>query len=161
MPGDVIVDQFDTAPRVANIIAYDGETKAPVGTMRLNGDSEIRLPSDEVFSFVEYREKVNKQRSKEGLSLANVTSVGMLAIAEPWRTDQGVLKALFKLGCDVGKTWDTTHIVATVNVKSITIYKRLGFEVLADKLWMPSIGEHVLPVCNEFDIVYDWAHAAD
>ena len=160
MPGDVIVDQFDTMPRVANIIAYDEETKTPVGTMRINGDSEILLPSDEVFSFVEYREKINKQRKKQGLSPAIVGSAGMLAIAEPWRNRRDVFRALFKMSCDVGKTWGTTHIVATVNIKSATIYKRLGFDVLADKLWIPSIGEHVLPVCTEFDKVYDWAFGA-
>ncbi|MFT4930049.1 MAG: CRP/FNR family cyclic AMP-dependent transcriptional regulator, partial [Phenylobacterium sp.] len=46
MPGEVIVDQFDSVPLVANIIAYDEETQRPVGTIRINGDSEILLPSD-------------------------------------------------------------------------------------------------------------------
>jgi hypothetical protein len=67
LPGELIVDQFDCTPRMANIIAYDEETRTPEGTFRLNCDSEILLPSDEVFSFVDYRNKVNSEREEQGL----------------------------------------------------------------------------------------------
>jgi CRP/FNR family cyclic AMP-dependent transcriptional regulator len=157
MPGDLIVDQFDCMPRVANIIAYEEECQTPVGTMRLNCDSEVQLPCDEVFDFVPYRVEVNHQRSLAGQSPAVVGSAGMLAIAEPWRHRRDVFLALFKMSADVGHAWGTTHIVATVNVKTASIYRRLGFRVLGEQLWIPSIGESVLPICQDFATYYQWA----
>ncbi|MFT4925241.1 MAG: CRP-like cAMP-binding protein, partial [Phenylobacterium sp.] len=123
-------------------------------------DSEILLPSDEVYNFEEYRARINAQSKKEGLPKVVVGSAGMLAIAEPWRKRRDVFRALFKMACDIGHTWDTTHIVATVNVKTASIYHRLNFEVLSEELWIPSIGESVLPVANAFEAVYQWAFGA-
>lgn len=160
LPGELIVDQFDCMPRVANIIAYDEDTRTPVGTMRLNGDSEILLPSDEVFSFQDYRAKINDERKANKQTPALVGSAGMLAIAEPWRNRRDVFLALFKMSADVGHAWGVTHVVATVNVKTASIYRRLGFEVLGEKIWVPSIGEHVLPVCQNFAVLHQWAFGA-
>lgn len=160
LPGDVIVDQFDTMPKMANIIAYDEDTQTPVATIRINCDCEILLPSDEVYSFEAYRARIGKQRAAQNLPPAVMGSAGMLAIAAPWRNRRDVFQGLFKMACDIGRTWETTHIVATVNIKTAGIYKRLNFEILDEKLWIPSIGEHVLPVANDFAPVYQWAFGA-
>ena len=104
--GDTIIDPFDTIPYVANVIAYSGDT--PVGTIRVNRDSEILLPSDEVFDFGPYRERINKERQQNNQPSCMVFSAGMLAIAKPWRNRRDVFRALFKMGCDVGYSWGAT-----------------------------------------------------
>jgi len=156
--GEQIVDHFDTFPYVANVIAYsEGE---PVGTMRMNRDTPMLLPSDEIFDFGEYRDRVNDESQQEFQQSAVIGSAGMLAIAKPWRNRRDVFRSLFKVGCDIGKSWGASHIIATVNVKSATIYKKLGFEVLGDEIWVPSIGESVVPMGCKMDLIYNWAFGA-
>lgn len=48
-----IIDQFDVVPGAANIIAYNGDE--PIATIRINGDTEIGLPLDELYDYSPYR----------------------------------------------------------------------------------------------------------
>jgi len=155
MAGEHIVDHFDTFPYVANIIAYNDNT--PVGTIRINLDTPILLPPDELFNFGAYRECVNEDVQLEHQQSASIGSAGMLAIAKPWRNRRDVFQALFKVGCNVAKSWGATHIIATVSIKSATIYKKLGFKVLGEQFWVPSIGDSVFPVGCDLTLLYNWA----
>lgn len=155
--GDLIVDQFDALPQVANIIAYSGNT--PVGTIRANVDSEIKLPSDELYDFTHYREKITTEQQAKDQPV-KFGSAGMLAIAEPYRNRRDVFRALFKMCSDVAYSWKVTHIISTVNTKTAAMYTRLGFEPLCDPIWKPEIGESVVPLANEFEPVYQWAFGA-
>jgi CRP/FNR family cyclic AMP-dependent transcriptional regulator len=157
IPGNMISDHFDSVPGCANIIAYSGDT--PVATMRANLDSEILLPSDEMYDFGEYRKRVAEQ-AKENDGRVLLGSAGMLAIAQPWRNRRDVFRALFKMCCDVGHSWDVTHIISTVNVRTAAMYKRLRFEELDEKVWLPEIGEHIVPMGNIFEPIYEWAFGA-
>lgn len=157
MPGEFIADHFDSMPKIANIIAYSDDT--PVGTIRVNCDSEILLPSDELYDFTEYRARIIAQEKAQGRE-ALFSSAGMLAIAKPWRHRRDVFRSMFKMCCDVGHGWGTTHIISAVNVKTAAMYARLNFEALSEPVWIEAIGEHIVPLCNEFSAVYDWAFGA-
>jgi len=154
-PGDHIVDQFDTLPEVINVIAYAGDT--PVGTIRLNKDSAIGLPCDEIYDFSSYRQAEIEKAKEAGQPEPVFCSGGMLAIADEYRNRRDLFQALFKMTCDVGGLWGGTHVLLTVNVKSSTIYKRLGFETISEEIWAPSIGEHIVAMVSPFQPVYDWA----
>ena len=154
-PGDHIVDQFDTLPQVINVIAYKGDI--PIGTIRLNRDSEIGLPCDEIYDFTEYRKSEIAKAKAEGLPAPTFCSGGMLAIAEDWRNRRDLFQALFRMTLDVGGQWGGTHVLLTVNVKSASIYKRLGFSIISEQIWSDAIGEHIVAMVSPFQPVYDWA----
>jgi CRP/FNR family cyclic AMP-dependent transcriptional regulator len=156
--GDLIMDYFDAVPNVACVIAYEGDT--PVGTMRVNQDTDIQLPADQVYDFSAYRAKAAEQAQSEGLPEPLFVSAGMLAIAKPWRNRRDVFRALFKLSCDVGFSWKATHIIATVSIQSASIYRRLGFESMEEKVWYEEAGEHIVPMASDLARVYQWAFGA-
>lgn len=153
--GDRIVDQFDTLSEVINVIAYKGDI--PIGTIRLNKDSEIGLPCDEIYDFSHYRSKEKAKAELEGLPEPVFCSAGMLAIDETWRNRRDLFQALFRMTLDVGGQWGGTHVLLTVNVKSSSIYKRLGFETISEEIWSDAIGEHIVAMVSPFKPVYDWA----
>lgn len=155
MEGNLIMDHFDAMSNVASVIAYEGDT--PVGTMRVNRDSEVRLPADETYNFDAYREKVVAQAKADNQPEVLFVSAGMLAIAKPWRNRRDVFRALFKLSCDVAHSWKATHILATVSIKSASIYRRLGFEAMEEKVWYEEAGEHIVPMVSDLDRIYQWA----
>ncbi|MCJ8267878.1 MAG: cyclic nucleotide-binding domain-containing protein [Psychrosphaera sp.] len=154
LKGDIIVDQFDTLPNTSNIIAYIKDE--PIGTIRINLDSEILLPGDEHFDFGPYRSQVSEQ-----LQSNNQTAVfccaSMLAITEQWRGRRGLFRALFKLGCDVCHAWGVTHVISTVSIDTAALYHRLQFEALSDKIWSKAIGDHIVPMGSPIEPIYDWA----
>jgi len=156
--GDVIVDMFDAVPQVVNLIAYDDKTGDTVGTFRVNCESGVRLPSDELYDFGDYRKRIEDERTEKGLSAPVFASAGMLAISKPWRNRRSVFRSLLKMACAVSKFWGVTNIVATVNVKTAKIYQSLGWEFLAEPIWVASINEHIVPVCIESDVIYKWAY---
>lgn len=151
--GGMIVDRFDSFPRTANIIAYDGTE--PVGTLRINLDTGAGLPPDEVFDFSGYRDEVRRDFSGQGEP--RFVSAGMLAIARNWRNRRDVFRSLFKMAAGVAHTWGVTNIIATVNAKTVSIYRRLGFEAVGNQLWVEEIGEHVIPMTSPFASFYQWA----
>lgn len=152
---DHIIDKFDTLPDVINVIAY--KNGIPVGTIRINKDSDIGLPCDEHYDFTDYRQRIISQTESEGLPEPIFCSAGMLAIAEDFRNRRDLLKALFRMTLNAGETWGCTHLLITANVKSASIYQRLGFETISEPFWSEEIGEHLVALASPFDQVSDWA----
>ncbi len=156
-PDAVIIDKFDAISQVANLIAYSEPEHIPVGTFRLNMDCELGLPCEETYDFQEYRNKANETRSEKGLTSAKFGAAGMLAISKPFRKRRDVFGGLFRMACDVAKFWSCTHIIATINESTSSIYKNLGWDFLSEKIWIPHIGADIYPVAIEFDKLYQWA----
>jgi len=150
-----IIDIFDSIPNTINIIAYsDG---VAVGTIRAVPDSEIATPSDESFDFQPYRQEVRSQADERGLDDPKFISSGMLAIAEQWRNRRDVFRGLLRMATDVAKSRGFTHIIATVNAQTIGIYKRLGWNILSDPIFIEEIGNDIVAVAVELDVMYAWA----
>jgi len=145
-----IIDHFDTVPKMVNIIAYSDDT--PVATIRVNSDTDILLPSDELFDFSDYRNSIANS-SEETL----IVSAGMLAIDSEWRNRRDVFQALFKMCADVAASWGATHVISTISIKSVSIYGRLGFVRHSDEIWVPEIGDSIVAMTNEFPKFYAWA----
>ncbi len=156
--GDMVMDSFDALPSVASIIAYDGDT--PVGTLRVNRDSAVQLPADKAFDFSEYRASVCAKAEQQGHSAPLFVSSGMLAIDDKWRNRRDVFRALFKVGCDVAHAWGATHIIATVNQTTVAIYRRLGFDILAQDQWHEEAQDYFCAVGCELEKLYQWAFSS-
>lgn len=149
-----ITDRFDAHPLCANIIAYDDKGN-PVGTLRVNGDTESGLPADEYYDFSEHRRKI----AEETDTAPRFCSAGMLAISKGWRNRRDVIRALFRMAASVANSWDITHVIATINYQSHAMYKRIGFVVLDEKRWIEEIGEFIVPLAIPFPDYYRWASA--
>lgn len=156
--GDMIVDQFDSMPYVANLIAYHDDT--PVGTMRINRDTELLLPADESYDFSDYRAAISKEAKAAGAAPPVVIGAGMLAIATAWRNRRDVFRALFTHACHVTHGWKVTHVITIANATAAGIYRRMGYEAVADKFWSESIGADIIPMCCTDQQFYQWAFAA-
>ncbi len=147
LPGERIVDKYDAMPAVKNIIAYDdGE---PVGTLRINLDQGIGLPAEVHYDFSRYRAQAGPQ--------ARFGSGGMLAVRERWRRRREVIYALFKTAIGLFHSWGVTHLLASVNHETVSIYQRGGFEPIDEPVWIESIGNDIVPLAAEFGPVYQWA----
>lgn len=152
LAGERIADRFDALPNVANIVAYDEEE--PVGTLRLNADTGGGLPSEENFDFHAYRsEPPGGFHAEETI----ICSASMLAIRSQWHNRRDVIKAMFKLATGICHGWGATHVIATVNHDTVSIYERLGFRVLAEQTWSETIGNYIVPMGVVFKLVYEWA----
>lgn len=150
-----IVDHFDALPNTANIIAYDdGE---PVGTIRVTLDTEIGLPPDDIYPFLEFRDRERIEWGKAHDGPAVFASAGMLAIREKWRRRRDVLQALMKLATGVCAGWDVTHVIASSNHETTKVYEHLGFDAIGEKFWVEEIGNHVVPMFAPFSRPYEWA----
>ena len=150
-----IIDIYDSIPNSQNIIAYyDGQA---VGTMRALLDSEIGTSADEAYDFSLYREKISTQSIEKGEKPPVFVSAGMLAIAEKWRNRRDVFLAIIRMAVDIGNKLGGTHIIATVNENTISIYKRIGWEILDEKVWIEEIHEFIVPVAISVDQMYRWA----
>lgn len=152
---DSIIDLYDAIPSVANIIAYCGDVA--VGTLRINLDSSMLLPSDSSYDFQPYRELVRNESLQKGLPAPVFGSAGMLAITQEWRNRRDVFYGLFRMATDIGHSWGATHIIASVNEVTARMYKRLGWETLSEKIWMEEINEYILPVACSMETMYAWA----
>ena len=152
MPEKRILDRFDTMPGVVNLIAYNNDE--PVGTVRVNQDCEIGLPPESHYDFGQQRTHIEQHLSPQKPRFA---SGGMLAITEKWRSRRDVIRALYKMLGSVFYRWGTTHILATVNHETVSMYRRLGFKVVDDKQWVDSIGNHVIPLVADAHSYYKWA----
>ncbi len=152
---DYIIDLYDSVPNCINIIAYSEETA--VGTMRVTVENEIGTAADESFDFTPYKNKIRQQALDENTTPPVFASSGMLAIAEEWRNRRDVFRALLRMAVDVGHSLNVSHIIATVNAKTIGIYKRLGWEILSDEIWIEEIGSHIIAVATPLVNMYNWA----
>ena len=147
-PDERISDHFDALPNMANIIAYEGDE--PIGTLRASLDSEVGLPPDELFDFSMYRSQLNQQQTV-------FASGGMFAIREKWRSKRNVIYAMLKLITGIYHSWGVTHVIATSNHETVSVYKHLGFEELHDAIWVDYIGNHIVPMATPFERMYQWA----
>ncbi len=150
-----VVDLYDAVPSVANLIAYSDDV--PVATMRVNRDSELGLPADHAFDFSGYRQKVTEEERVAGRGKPLFASAGMLAIAEEWRNRRYVFGGLLRMATDIGHMWGVTHILATVNVTTASIYERLGWNRLADPVSVGGLGVEILPFASPMAPMYRWA----
>lgn len=149
-------DRFDAHPYSANIIAYADE-HIPIGTLRVNMDSGGGLPADEYYDFTAHRQAINEEWVSLQGEEPHICSAGMLAIRKGWRNRRDVIRALFKMAASVAHSWGVTHVIATVNYQSHTMYKRIGFEILDEKQWIEEIGEFIVPMMIPFEVYYRWA----
>lgn len=149
-----IYDRYDVVPEVANIVAYD--EGVPVGTVRANLKSEIGLPSEELFDFSDYFEKLEIDAKKNDKEI-KIASGSMFAILKDWQGRRNVTFALLKLVVGVYKNWGVTHVIATANHETASIYKHLGFEELADSIWIEKIENSIVPMAAPFEKMHQWA----
>ena len=147
-PSERISDRFDALPGTSNIIAYEGDEA--VGTLRANLESEVGLPSEDIYDFSSYRRSLPEQN----LVMA---SGGMFAIREKWRSRRNVIYAMLKMITGIYHSWGVTHVIATSNHETVSVYEHLGFEALDDAIWVEHIGNHVVPMATPFSRMYKWA----
>jgi CRP-like cAMP-binding protein/predicted GNAT family N-acyltransferase len=155
LPGERIVDRYDVLPDVAHLIAYEGDE--PVATLRVNCDRGGGLPSEEYYDFGSLRKEFQEEFGLEPEGKPVISCGGMLAVREAWRSRRDVIRALYKIAASVFVSWGTTHIIATVNFETASMYRRLGFRELADKRWVEEIGNFVIPLAAHAQDYYDWA----
>lgn len=139
-----LVDRHDTHPNCANLIAYDDGI--PIGTMRLNLDDGAGLPSEDIYDFSTYRERVNKEWNAEAAGPIRFISAGMLAVSKDWRKRRDVIRSLFKLAAGVADNWGATHVLVTGNHENALMYKRVAFKPLEERIWIEEIGNYIVPM---------------
>lgn len=154
-PDGRIVDRFDIIPMVAHVIAYDDEE--PVAGIRLNCDLGLGLPSEAHYDFQPYRRQLLDESRVKGVPPPILTSGGLLAIRRQWRRRRDVVLALFRFSAGVLYSWEATHIVATVSRATLTLYGRMGFAPIADSVWNPLIGDHIIPIATPTPPFFRWA----
>lgn len=153
-----IIDLYDAVPNSFSVIAYNDDM--PVGTIRGTMDSELGFSSDKTFDFSEYRSRIEAEAAEKGLVKPKFVNAGMLAITQDWRNRRDVFRGLFRMATDVAYSRGVTHIVGTINENTIGIYKKLGWEVLGDTIWIEDIGESVYPVATSIEVMHSWAFDA-
>jgi CRP-like cAMP-binding protein len=154
-PNQRIVDRFDAFPNSLNIIAY--ENGEPVGTMRIGMDSGLGLASEEYFDLTPYREPVARQWQLEHGHPTVDACPSMLAVRDRWKSRRDVIRALIKMAIGVWHSWGVTHVYSSVNHETVSMYDRLGFTSLADKQWIESIGNFIVPISAPFESLFQWA----
>jgi len=163
LPGERLIDRYDTLPGVVNLIAYeDGD---PIGTMRVTRDGDLGVPAEAHYDFSAYRQAAFEELLERQQSFSTVlaqpvvhmANAGMLAVRQRWRSRRDVIRAMFKMATGVAFTWEATHWIITVNYETARMYKRLGFKTLADKFWVEEIGNYVIPLAARAESVFDWA----
>jgi hypothetical protein len=163
LPHERLIDRFDGFPSTHNIVAYDGDE--PVATMRLVKETKYGLPADSLYDFSDFRRQVTEEmrRATNGSEEARVPvfgSAGMLAIRGPWRRKRSVIRAMCKMAATVCHQSDATHILVAVNHETASMYKRLSFEPLSDKVWVERVGNYVVPLATPAERFVAWAFGA-
>lgn len=149
-----IKDKFDAGNKVANIIAYDGDT--PVGTMRANLDDDDLLPADHIVDFAEFRQSIIRHNEENNLAAPVFGASSMLAIAKPWRKNPIVFRELIRLSIEAGENWQVTHLLCAINAKFARMHYRLGWQPLAEKQWFEKASEYVVPMGAELESIRQW-----
>lgn len=152
-PGDdFLVDRFDAHPRCANLIAYDGDE--PIATIRVNLDTGRGLPPESLYDFSAEKERIARTWQLHNTQEPVLGSAGMLAVRRDWRRRRDVVRALFKLAVSVGQAWGGTHAIVAVNHENETMYRRLGFTAVAERIWIEEIGNHIVPMVSTFSELF-------
>lgn len=157
LPGERILDRYDAFPAVFNIVVYEGDE--PVATLRLVKESPLGLPADHYFDFEPYRAAARRELEEAGWQDPTpvLGSAGMLAVREGWRGRRDVIRAMFKVAAGVSLHSAVTHIVLAVNHETAGMYRRLGFQHLAEKVWVEEVGNYIIPLASSVQSFHDWA----
>jgi len=150
-----IVDHFDVMPGTAIVVAYDGGLA--VATMRINKDTGIGLPAESYFDFSAIRERLQREYSGRPV---NIVGGSMLAIRREYRNRRNVILALFKEAGGVIYNWRATHVIGSVRSDTLSLYSRIGFEVLAEPKFNEVIGDHLVPIMVETEKGFQWAFSS-
>lgn len=148
LPHERISDRFDAFPKTANIIAYEGDE--PVATLRASLGSDVGLPSEDLFDFSGYMKSLDCDNPV-------VAGGGMFAIREKWRRKRNVILAMLKMITGIYHSWGVTHVIATSNHETVSVYTHLGFEALHEQVWNEHVGNFIVPMATPFDRMYKWA----
>jgi len=149
-PEGRIVDHFDAMPGVANVIAYCNDEA--IGSIRINANTNIGLPVDEYCNIDAYKAKVLSENNQ-----AVFGSSGMLAVKRAWRNKRKVFYALLKTAIGAGLNWNASHVIVTVKKETLSLYGRIGFEIIGDNQWIDDVQDEVIPMAAPYPLVYDWA----
>ena len=147
-----LVDRFDAHPGCANLIAYDADE--PIAALRLNLDTGAGLPSEAYFDFSAEKRRIEREWSAEPGEQCVFGSAGMLAVRKDWRRRRDVIRALLKLAAAPARAWCWTHILITASHDNVSMYRRVGFRPLSEKIWVEDIGNHILPMVATFADYY-------
>lgn len=147
-----LADRFDAHPSCANLIAYEDED--PIATIRLNLDDGVGLPPEELFDFSDEKSRIEVEWPLETGEQARIGSAGMLAVRKGWRRRRDVIRALFKLAAAVGRSWGATHILVAANYENESMYRKVGFLRLEEKIWIEDIGNYIVPMVSTFADFY-------
>lgn len=139
-----LLDRFDAHPGCANLIAYEGVE--PIATIRLNTETGAGLPADTLYDFSAEKNRLAHAWRTRHRDEPVFGSAGMLAVRQDWRRRRDVIRALFKLAATVARSWGWTHVLITANHENASMYQRVGFKAVGDKIWIDEIGNHVLPM---------------
>ena len=161
--GERLIDRFDAFPNVYNVIAYEGSE--PIATIRLVKESSCGVPAEELFDFSAYRATASnelKEKQADGSILgASPTPVfgnaGMLAIRGPWRRRRDVIRSMFRMAATVTKANGATHVIVAVNHETASMYRRLGFTAISEKIWVEEIDNYIIPLATQADTFTSWA----
>lgn len=155
LPHERIVDRYDVIPEVRHLIAYEGIE--PVATLRVNCDRGGGLPSEDHYDFSQARHRIDQEIDRELGEQALIACGGMLAVRKQWRSRRDVIRALYKIAASIFLSWEVTHIIATVNHETVSMYKRLGFKRVGEKKWVEGIGNYIIPLVALAQDYYNWA----
>lgn len=145
-----ILDQFDAVPGAASIIAYHEDE--PIATIRINGDTDIGLPLDDLYDFSSYR---TSELAKN--EAATFGCAGMLAIKAKWRNKRRVIYALLKTAIGVGADWGSSHVLLSIRKETLSMYGRIGFEAVGEEKWIEEIQAYIIPMGALYSTVHTWA----
>lgn len=147
-----LVDHFDAHPHCANLIAYDSDE--PIATFRVNLDTGCGLPPEKLFDFSTERERIKRAWNLHNMQEPAFLSAGMLAVRSDWRSRRDVVRALIKLATTIGGSWGGTHVLITANHENESMYRRLGFTAVDDRIWVEEIGNHIVPMVSPISDIF-------
>lgn len=149
-----IIDCFDAIPDVANIIAYDNDNA--VACLRVNKDSDIGLPAEVHSDFSRERKRIVQECAKKNIKPVFV-SAGMLAIKQGSRNRRNIIHVMFKTSASIMHGFGATHIMASISEETLSLYGRIGFEVIGKAKWCESIGDKLVPMIAPFEKAFKWS----
>ena len=155
LPDERIVDRFDVIPKVAHILAYDDDE--PVGGIRVNCDMGRGLPPEKYFDFGAYLPSFENVQHDQVSPPPVIASAGMLVVRNGWRRRRDVTRALYRVAIGVFYSWEATHITGVVSAATVSVYRRMGFAPIAERVWNPAIGDHIVPLVARAEDCFRWA----
>jgi len=81
----------------------------------------------------------------------------MLAVKKEWRNKRKVFYALLKTAIGAGTNWNASHVIVTVKKETLSLYGRIGFEIIGENQWNEEAQDEVIPMAAPYPLVYGWA----